>query len=173
MGSVHKFRRPPKNKGQFRGWRPPEPPRGPKRKKPRRSWGMLHSLLVLIGFALLIALGMETINSEQGETFTCRGPQITDGDTFRCGARRVRLAGIDAPEMPGHCQPGRDCVPGDPNASKANLARLAGYGPLECRQVDMDRYGRTVARCSKDGADLSCAQLEAGQAIRRYGQITC
>ena len=55
MGDVVKFRRPPRNKGQFKGYRPsPEPdgPKGPKR--PKREWGLLHSLLVIVGGAVAI-----------------------------------------------------------------------------------------------------------------------
>ena len=172
MGTVHKFKRPPKNQGQFRGWRPPEPPRGPKRPRRKRAWGIGQSLFLLIGLALAISLGRQVIGSD-GEKFVCTSPQITDGDTLRCGDRRVRLAGIDAPELPGHCRAGRECAPGDPQASTASLRRQVGGGPLQCRQINVDRYGRTVARCTKDRIDLSCAQLEAGQAIRRYGRISC
>ena len=35
MGSVHKFKRPPKNEQQFRGYRPP-PPAGAARQSPAR-----------------------------------------------------------------------------------------------------------------------------------------
>ena len=49
----------------------------------------------------------------------CDDASVTDGDTLRCGALRIRLASIDAPEMPGHCRRGRTCVEGDPYASKA------------------------------------------------------
>lgn len=35
MGSVHKFKRPPKNEQQFRGYRP-QPPQGPRGGKPGR-----------------------------------------------------------------------------------------------------------------------------------------
>ena len=29
---------------------------------------------------------------------------VVDGDPLRCGSERVRLLGIDAPELPGHCR---------------------------------------------------------------------
>jgi endonuclease YncB( thermonuclease family) len=98
---------------------------------------------------------------------------VTDGDTFRCGGRRVRLQGIDAPEMPGHCRPGRDCTPGDPDASATNLRRMLRWHSVTCRQTDIDGYGRTVARCSAGEQDLSCAQIDGGFAVRRYGAISC
>jgi endonuclease YncB( thermonuclease family) len=61
------------------------------------------------------------------ETFQCPAPAVVDGDTLRCGDRRVRLYGIDAPELPGHCRPGRACTPGNPYASTDNLRRLIGH----------------------------------------------
>lgn len=108
-----------------------------------------------------------------GSAFTCSGPTVVDGDTLRCGATRIRLQGIDAPEMPGHCRQGRECAPGDPYASTDNLRRLVSGGAMECRQTDTDRYGRVVAMCKVGGTDLSCEQVRSGNAIRRYAPITC
>lgn len=105
--------------------------------------------------------------------FICDEASVTDGDTLRCGALRIRLAAIDAPEMPGHCRSGRTCVDGDPYASKANLERLMAGGIVECRQTDTDRYGRIVALCQVGGRDLSCAQVQGGHAIIRYGDLAC
>lgn len=106
-------------------------------------------------------------------TFPCDEFQVTDGDTIRCGQLRVRLASIDAPEMPGSCRRGRVCVAGDPYASAANLERLMVNSAVKCRQTDTDRYGRIVALCSAGSTDLSCAQVEQGFAVVRYGQLTC
>jgi endonuclease YncB( thermonuclease family) len=85
----------------------------------------------------------------------------------------VRLFGIDAPELPGHCRPGRACTPGDPYASTENLRRLIGWSSLQCRSLDTDVYGRTVALCSAGQQDLSCGQLAGGYAVRRYGDVSC
>ena len=89
-----------------------------------------------------------------------------DGDTLRCGRERIRLIGIDAPEMPGHCRVGRRCVPGDPFASKASL-QSALVAPIAIERVGRDRYGRTLAFVTSGGVDLSCAQLQARKAIYR------
>lgn len=110
--------------------------------------------------------------SEPG-AFECRSPEIVDGDTIRCGSQRVRLEGIDAPEMPGHCRPGRECVAGDPYASSASLSKLVASGKVLCKQTDTDRYGRVVARCSAGTVDLSCRQIENGMAVSRYAAIDC
>lgn len=98
----------------------------------------------------------------------CVAPVAVDGDTIRCGVERVRLAVIDAPELPGHCNPGRGCVDGDGYASKAALARLLTLGPVKLRRCGIDRYGRTLAHIYVRGQDLGAAMVEGGAAIERY-----
>ncbi len=90
---------------------------------------------------------------------------VTDGDTLRCGAERVRLTGIDAPEVVGHCRKGRQCAPGDGIASKASLIRIIGGRPVTLSRLGRDRYGRTLAVAYVGGQNIACAQLAAGQAV--------
>lgn len=107
--------------------------------------------------------------------FVCSAPYVIDGDTIQCSrGPRVRIARIDAPEMPGHCRTGRSCAPGDPFASKAALVALIDRRPLRCTPVSAsprggsstDRYGRTVAQCSVNGADIGEYMISRGYAIR-------
>jgi len=84
---------------------------------------------------------------------------VIDGDTLRCGDERVRLLGIDAPELPGHCQQGRHCAPGDPLASTRSLRAALLLGPIVIRRIGTDRYGRTLALVNAGRTDLSCWQL--------------
>jgi endonuclease YncB( thermonuclease family) len=58
--------------------------------------------------------------------FLCLNPSHHDGDNIYCAGeiRSHRLYGIDAPEMPGACRPGRECTPGDPYASRDHLKSL-------------------------------------------------
>ena len=88
-----------------------------------------------------------------------------DGDTLRCGAERVRLLGIDAPELPGHCRMGRQCVVGDPYASWNSLSDALRRGPMMIERRGFDHYGRTLAAVSAGGEGLSCWQLRARQAV--------
>ncbi|TNE31616.1 MAG: thermonuclease family protein [Alphaproteobacteria bacterium] len=102
----------------------------------------------------------------------CHSPYIIDGDTFDCVGTRIRLMGIDAPEMPDHCRPGRRCTEGDPFAAKKYLESLA-TGWVKCRAIEIDHYGRTIARCKVKDVDLSCAMIASGHAVRRYSSISC
>lgn len=111
--------------------------------------------------------------SEGRSPFTCRPHRVIDGDTMRCGSVRVRLAHIDAPELPGHCVNGRRCTPGDAIGSTEHLKRLIGSASPQCRVIDRDRYGRLVSFCTARGVDLSCAQVAGGFAVERYGRLQC
>ena len=95
---------------------------------------------------------------------TITGCRVTDGDTIRCGGERIRLLGIDAPELAGHCRRGRICAPGDGKASKRSL-EVALSGRVIVERIGGDRCGRPPAPISAGGRDLSCRQLSRGQAV--------
>jgi endonuclease YncB( thermonuclease family) len=95
---------------------------------------------------------------------TVSGCTVTDGDTIRCNSERIRLLGIDAPELPGHCRKGRACVAGDPYASTQSLADALA-GTIHISRAGQDRYGRTLATLFSDKGNLSCWQLKHGQAV--------
>jgi len=106
--------------------------------------------------------------------FTCVAQYVIDGDTIQCShGPRVRLARIDAPEMPGHCRVGRNYAPGDPYEAKAALVELIAWHDLQCTPVSasprggssIDRYGKTVARCSVNGTDLGEYMVDGGFAV--------
>jgi endonuclease YncB( thermonuclease family) len=107
--------------------------------------------------------------------FICAAPYVIDADTIRCSrGPTVRIARIDAPEMPGHCRAGRHCAPGDPYEAKAALVALIRRRDVQCQPVTAsprggsayDRYGRIVARCSVNGTDIGDFMLAGGLAIR-------
>lgn len=90
---------------------------------------------------------------------------VTDGDTIRCGDERIRLTGIDAPEMRGHCAAWRKCVAGDARASSASLAEAMRQGPIRIDRRGTDRYGRTLAIVYAGPVNLACWQLAHGSAV--------
>ncbi|MFO1190100.1 MAG: thermonuclease family protein [Alphaproteobacteria bacterium] len=104
---------------------------------------------------------------------------IIDGDTLAVRARiwlgqeietRVRLKGIDAPEMNGRCERERVLA----RAAKAFLAQQVaadeGQFTYRLREVRWDKYGgRVIARLERpDGQDVGDALVAAGLA-RPYG----
>jgi micrococcal nuclease len=94
----------------------------------------------------------------------CPSAYIVDGDTLRCGDQRIRLLGIDAPEM-GACPRWRICTSGDGRAAKRSLVDALRFGPLRYEPVTRDRFGRTVAVVWAGKVNLSCWQLQRVQAV--------
>ena len=140
----------------------------------RKIWNKPHKLkpLIILFLVLIVGAGLFSETSSGSFNVTCTTTNVIDGDTFDCNSERIRLAGIDSPEMPGHCREGRRCTPGDPYAAQGYLRKLAS-GNVECRRIETDKYGRTIARCRANGEDLSCAMIASGHAVRRYSFITC
>ena len=85
--------------------------------------------------------------------------RVVDGDTLRLGTVTYRLWGIDAPETKQAC----NGWPAGVESSKA-LAALVRDHEVRCEPKTTDRYGRTVAMCRADGADLGAAMVRAGMA---------
>lgn len=94
----------------------------------------------------------------------CPTAYVVDGDGLRCGRERLRLLGVDAPEM-RPCARNRHCAPGNGAASRQSLAGALRLGPVRYRVVKRDRYGRAVVMAWAGPVNLSCWQLARGQAI--------
>lgn len=92
-------------------------------------------------------------------------PEMVDGDTLRFGATRVRLTGIDAPELGQQCSDasGKDYACGV--AAKQFVVDFIGTAETSCARSGRDRYGRVLASCTADGRDLGRAIADAGWAV--------
>jgi endonuclease YncB( thermonuclease family) len=90
---------------------------------------------------------------------------VIDGDTLRVGSTRVRLTGLDAPEL------GQDCTDAGGKSwpcgerAKDFLAGLADRENALCASNGRDRYGRTLATCRVGGTDLGSEIVRAGWAV--------
>jgi endonuclease YncB( thermonuclease family) len=100
---------------------------------------------------------------------------VIDGDTFKIGQRKVRIIGIDAPEVYARCPAEARLA----EQATATLQALLNQGPFEMagRLGDMtDRYGRDlrmVRRPRADGSVQSIAEdmRESGLARRYLGGL--
>jgi micrococcal nuclease len=128
------------------------------------------------GFILIVLglmAGAAWPTTHRRSSHTAIGCVAVDGDTLNCNGERIRLNGIDAPEMPGHCRTGRACVAGNPYDSRNSLASLIDGRAIGIIPLKQDRYGRTVAEVYAGwDHDLSCEQLSRGQALykRRWDE---
>lgn len=90
---------------------------------------------------------------------------VIDGDTLEIRGQRIRLWGIDTPESTQLCR-ADDSRLYRCGAKAANEldAFIAGR-PVSCASLSQDQYGRTVASCSVNGADLSEWLVRSGLAL--------
>jgi len=82
-------------------------------------------------------------------------PYVIDGDTLAFGRTRVRLWGIDTPEM--------DTWQG--RRARAFLIRQLAGREVTYVPTGTDRYGRMVARCYVNGEDIAWWLINSGNAV--------
>lgn len=106
---------------------------------------------------------------------------VHDGDTLRCNAERIRLVGIDAPELDGSSRCNRPATGPNPPwcdnvAAERSREALSGFvasGEPALTRCGVDRYGRTLARLSVNGRDAGAYLVGLGLARRWVGATGC
>ncbi|WP_161781973.1 thermonuclease family protein [Nitratireductor basaltis] len=94
-------------------------------------------------------------------------PRVADGDSLVLGGERLRLKGVDAPEIGQGCEMGGQTYDCGRKARQA-LQKLVGSAALACKGWERDRYDRLLVRCTADGRDINAQLVEAGWAVA-YG----
>ena len=153
MASIHPFRQSP-----WASSRKLSTPRFPQAPRLR-----LRGLGRYFGFILLaVMIGAAAIVLEPW-----RNIHVVDGDTLRIGNERIRLLGIDAPELSQTCRDAKGSAWACGGEASARLKTLAA-ADLTCTRRGLDRYGRTLAICRAGGVDVGETLVREGLAVS-YG----
>lgn len=126
-------------------------------RRPRTSRG--HVLILLAGAALASAW----LHGQPPSPQACA---VVDGDTIHCGEQRVRLAGLDAPELRARCEE-------EARLAQAATERLRGLveGGVTLHQTGQDRYGRVLAVVrNRRGEDVAEVLIRDGLARPYHGR---
>ena len=92
--------------------------------------------------------------------------QVIDGDTLIIGAEKIRLVGVDAPEISGAKCPAERAL----GRLAADRLRMLTKGKsVDVDRSGFDRYGRTLAVILVDGDNVGSALIAEGYA-RRWPQ---
>ena len=89
---------------------------------------------------------------------------IIDGDTIRIGKNKIRLYGIDAPEINQTCTINKIIWECGLDSSQA-LESMISEKEVQCEIVDIDRYKRFVAKCFVKNINLNQYMVQNGWAV--------
>ena len=95
--------------------------------------------------------------------------RAADGDSLVLQGRRIRLFGIDAPELSQTCRrAGQNWACGE--TAKQKLEALVSNREIICKPRSIDAFGRQVASCSVTARDIGEDMVRAGlaTAFRQY-----
>ena len=122
----------------------------------RKAIGILTVLLTLTGGAV----------AQEGELIV--GPAtVVDSDGLRVGTTSVMLWGIESVERPQTCTIDGQLWQCYAAAMRA-LETITGVAEVSCQPVaEPDPYGRVLAICFVDGADVAEALVRAGFALAK------
>ena len=127
----------------------------------------------MIRAAAIAAIMAATGSATAAQTLEGRAA-VLDGDTLELGGERVRLHGIDAPELRQTCLYLETPIPCGAMAAEA-LSYAVSARRVVCHGIERDRYGRLVALCrvgqGDRSVDLGWWMVRHGAAVaeRRYG----
>ena len=128
---------------------------------------------------LIIFFLVQNLNSEE----IYGTPKIIDGDTVHINSKKIRLKGIDAPEMRQQCKKvffeisvivgfniKKDYSCGV--VSKDKLKDKINESQIKCISSGRDRYKRYLATCYKDKINLNKWMVRNGLAVayKRYSK---
>lgn len=150
-------------------WWPRERPSGrPLKRRSRRS-RLVDLLLTLVVLGAVALAGAYAPFLREAEVL--RGTaRVADGDSLVLDGERIRLQGIDAPELTQTCtRVGADYPCG--REAREALARLVAGRSVSCESRQRDRYERVLATCVAGGVEVNRAMVEAGWAVA-YGDYS-
>lgn len=117
------------------------------------------------GILLIVVLFLAVMMfSPESDVLSGRA-RASDGDSLRLKSERIRLLGIDAPELDQTCRlnDGSEWPCG--RRSKDFLVQILAKGEIQCTSDARDKYGRILATCWSDEGDIGASMVMAGMAV--------
>jgi endonuclease YncB( thermonuclease family) len=135
----------------------------------RKKHGFWRSLFIAVILAIMIAAAWfygEWTDQRQPVPVAGQKLYVVDGDSFVIGTRKLRLDGIDAPEIKQTCTDSQNVEWPCGRAARASLEKLLLEPGLSCDAEVQDRYARSLATCrSATNPDIAAVQVKDGMAV--------
>lgn len=123
----------------------------------------IASAVVLIGF--LLAAAWLAAQLEPVEAAVTARARASDGDSLQLAGDRVRLLGIDAPELAQLCVDARGRNWPCGREARDAMSALLRRGDLTCQPDGRDRYNRMLAHCRIGKDDIAAIMVRDGWAV--------
>ncbi|UXN07654.1 thermonuclease family protein [Bartonella sp. HY761] len=127
----------------------------------------------IIIFLIIICLALlKNFHNEQDTSITETAnanvisgfAHISDGDSIRINGERIRLLGIDAPELAQYCTKGQEKYACG-ELSKQHLIKMINGRKVSCKWIERDKYKRILGQCMVENIDISRQMVEDGWAV--------
>lgn len=120
---------------------------------------------VVVGVSMLLLALLIVAKLEKDNEVRVSGTfDVVDGDTLSSRDGRLRLSGIDAPELSQVCKDkGRDWPCGQ--SARQALAALMGSVAVTCAGAARDRYDRLLVVCRSATSDINAQMVLTGMAV--------
>ncbi len=93
----------------------------------------------------------------------------SDGDSLKIAGIRIRLLGIDAPELHQNCKDKNNITWKCGLVSHKRMASLVRGNEVTCLSDEEDRYGRLLAKCTVENVDVGGILVLEGLAVSYRG----
>ena len=122
-------------------------------------------LRLALTFTLILLLPISTAHAD-----ITGKPRVVDGDTIHIGDTKIRLHGIDAPEIKQTCRTSKGKEQMCGVLAKQALERLVKGQDVTCKGDTRDRYKRLIAVCYVGQLNINEQMVADGWALayRRY-----
>ena len=139
-----------------------------KSKNIKRSLNNYFKKPTLIGLLLVLFFFGQYYydNNSQRQGFQNNEVRVIDGDSLALGTLRIRLQGIDAPELKQECLDIKSkkfykCG----EVARDYLIKLIDYQTIECTNEGLDRYQRQISYCYIGEFNLNREMIISGNAV--------
>ncbi|MDB5523847.1 MAG: nuclease SNase-like protein [Rhizobium sp.] len=127
------------------------------------KFSVLHSGVVAVCFLALMLLIAMKVETDAARTFNGRY-RVADGDSLSLGHDRLRLLGIDAPELKQTCRrDGEVWRCGE--AARQTLASLVEGRAVMCKGDRKDKYQRMLVTCRDGDININRQMVRRGMAF--------
>ena len=124
----------------------------------------MEASILIFKFFLIIFIFFFFFNGNQNQKSILGKARIIDGDTIHIGNNKIRLHGIDAPEIHQNCSyNNEDWKCGQ--LSKNFLLNLINLDLVNCQVKTVDKYKRYIAICFVNNLNINEMMVKNGWAI--------